>query len=91
MRAPDYAHPDDELSYLHEYEYVTLARLLLARHRRDRDDRALEAALGLLDRLLAAAQDGGRAGSLLEVLILQALAHQARATRRPAAPDCSVR
>ena len=70
--------PDDELSYLHEYEDVTLARLLLARHRRDRDDRALEVALGLLDRLLAAAQDGGRAGSLLEVLILQALAHQAR-------------
>jgi LuxR family maltose regulon positive regulatory protein len=26
--------PDDELSYLREYEHVTLARLLLARHRR---------------------------------------------------------
>ena len=70
--------PDDELSYLHEYEHVTLARLLLARHRRDRDSAALEAALGLLDRLLAAAQDGGRAGALIEVLILRALAHQAR-------------
>jgi LuxR family maltose regulon positive regulatory protein len=70
--------PDDEVSYLHEYEHVTLARLLLARHRRDRDSAALEATLGLLDRLLAAAQDGGRGGSVLEVLILQALAHQAR-------------
>jgi ATP/maltotriose-dependent transcriptional regulator MalT len=70
--------PDDELSYLHEYEHVTLARLLLGRHRRDRDSRALEAALGLLDRLLAAARDGGRDGSVLEVLILLALAHQAR-------------
>lgn len=70
--------PEDELSYLHECEHVTLARLLLARHRRNRDNRALEAALGLLDRLLAAAQDGGRGGSVLEVLILTALAHQAR-------------
>jgi LuxR family transcriptional regulator, maltose regulon positive regulatory protein len=69
---------DDELSYLHEYEHVTLARILLARHRRDRDATAVEAALGLLDRLLAAAQDGGRGGSVLEVRILQALAHQAR-------------
>ena len=39
---------------------------------------ALEDALGLLQRLLAAAQDGGRDGSVLEVLILQALAQQAR-------------
>jgi LuxR family maltose regulon positive regulatory protein len=69
---------DDELSYLHEYEHVTLARLLLGRHRRDRDGTALEAALGLLDRLLAAAQAGGRDGSVLEILILLALAHQAR-------------
>ncbi|MGZ4452657.1 MAG: LuxR C-terminal-related transcriptional regulator [Nocardioides sp.] len=70
--------PDDELSYLREYEHVTLARLLLARHHAEREARALEEALGLLGRLLAAAQDGGRGGSVLEVLILQALAHQAR-------------
>jgi LuxR family maltose regulon positive regulatory protein len=70
--------PDDELSYLREYEHVTLVQLLLARHRRNRDGGALEDALGLLERLLAAAQDGGRVGSVLEVLILQALAHQAR-------------
>jgi LuxR family transcriptional regulator, maltose regulon positive regulatory protein len=69
--------PDDDLSYLHEFEHVTLARLLLARHRRDRNVTALEDALGLLERLLAAAQDGGRDGSVLEMLILQALAHQA--------------
>ncbi len=69
--------PDDELSYLREYEHVTLARLLLARYRRDRDGGALADALGLLERLLAAAQDGGRGGSVLEVLVLQALARQA--------------
>jgi LuxR family transcriptional regulator, maltose regulon positive regulatory protein len=59
--------PDDELSYLREYEHVTLARLLLARHRRDRDVGALEDAVGLLERLLAAAQDGDRNGSVLEI------------------------
>ena len=70
---------DDELSYLREYEHVTLARLLARpASRRDRDAGALEDALGLLGRLLAAAQDGGRGGSVLEILILQALAHQAR-------------
>ena len=70
--------PDHELSYMHEYEHLTLARLLLGRYRRDRDSSSLEAALGLLDRLLAAAQAGGRGGSVLEVLILQALTQQAR-------------
>ena len=69
---------DDELSYLHEYEHVTLARLLLARHNREPNGWSLETALALLDRLLTAAQAGGRGGSVLEVLILQALAHQAR-------------
>jgi len=69
--------PDDELSYLREYEHVTLARLLLARHDHDRDGRALADALGLLDRLLAAAEVGRRGGSALEILVLQALAHQA--------------
>jgi len=69
--------PDDELSYLREYEHVTLARLLLARHDHDGDGRALTDALGLLERLLAAARAGRRGGSALEILVLQALAHQA--------------
>src|SRR4051812_10118802 len=68
----------DELSYLHEYEHVTLARLLLARHHAERDGRALEDALELLARLHAAAQDGERIRRVLEVLILQALAHRTR-------------
>jgi LuxR family maltose regulon positive regulatory protein len=62
----------DELTYLREYEHVTLARLLLARSE-DLDD-----AVGLLDRLLAAAEEGQRGGTAIEVLLLQALARQAR-------------
>jgi LuxR family maltose regulon positive regulatory protein len=68
---------DDELSYLREYEHITLARLLLARHRGD--EAALHQALSLLDRLLVAAEDGGRGGSAIELLMLQALAQQCRA------------
>jgi LuxR family transcriptional regulator, maltose regulon positive regulatory protein len=69
---------DDDLSYPREYEHLTLARLLLARHRSERSIRALEEALSLLERLLTAAEAGERGASVLEVLLLQALAHSAR-------------
>lgn len=68
----------DEPTYLREFEHIALARLLLARHHAERDDAVLHEATGLLERLLAAAEEGGRAGSALEVLVLLALAGQAR-------------
>ncbi len=34
--------------------------------------------MSLLERLLSAAEEGGRIGSVIEILVLQALAHQAR-------------
>ena len=50
--------PDDELSYLREFEHLTLARVLIARYRNDRDRRSdPSSALGFLDRLLQAAED----------------------------------
>ncbi|WP_426562014.1 LuxR C-terminal-related transcriptional regulator [Angustibacter sp. McL0619] len=69
---------DDELSYLREYEHVTLVRLLIARHRGERDDAALDDALRLLRRLLAAAEAGGRGGTVIELLVLLALAEHGR-------------
>jgi LuxR family maltose regulon positive regulatory protein len=69
----------EDLSYLREYEHLTLARLLLARHHTERDNTALEEGLSLLERLLAAAEEGERGATVIEVLVLQALAHQARA------------
>ena len=79
---------DDELSYLREFEHITLARVLLARHgRRDGSSRRLE----LLERLLAAAEDGGRTGSVIEILVLQALAHQARGDSRGRARPLGTR
>ncbi|MEJ2267196.1 MAG: LuxR C-terminal-related transcriptional regulator, partial [Anaerolineales bacterium] len=68
---------DDDLSYLCELEHVTLARVLIARHRRDEVDDSIREAIGLLERLLRAAEEGGRIGSAIEILALQALAFEA--------------
>lgn len=64
---------DDELTFLHEYEHVTLARILLARYRQSDQPSDLEDVRLLLARLLQAAEAGGRDGSAIEILILQAL------------------
>ena len=70
--------PDDELSYRREFDHITLARVLIAEYKTDRSDDALQAALSLLQRLLQAAESGARIGSVIEILILQALAYQAQ-------------
>ncbi len=66
----------DDLSYLREFEHITLARVLLARCQSDRADHSLLAAVGFLERLLEAAEAGGRTESVIEILVLQALAYQ---------------
>jgi LuxR family maltose regulon positive regulatory protein len=75
---------EDDLSYLHEFEHITLARVLLAQYKSDRADRSIHDALRLLDRLLPAAEDGGRMGSAIEILVVLALAHAARGDTRAA-------
>jgi LuxR family maltose regulon positive regulatory protein len=66
---------EDELTYLHEFDHITLARTLLAQAKDRRDVPPLSQATALLDRLLGAAEEGGRAGSAIEILVLAALAH----------------
>lgn len=70
----------DDVSYVREYEHVTLARTILACQAAGRDA-DLDGAIGLLDRLLAAADGGSRTGSAIEILVLQAVAQNARADR----------
>ncbi len=71
---------DDDPEYLHEYEHLTLMRLLLARNRAGKgSDRragasALTGVLRLLDRLHDVADAAQRNGSLLEIRLMQALA-----------------
>jgi LuxR family maltose regulon positive regulatory protein len=67
---------EDELDYVHEFEHITLARTLLARHAADRD--RLADVIALLNRLRVAAEEGGRTGSVIEVLVLLSRAHRAR-------------
>jgi LuxR family transcriptional regulator, maltose regulon positive regulatory protein len=67
---------DDDLSYLREFEHITLARVLLARQAEERAEHSVHEAARLLERLLLAAEEGGRTGHVIEILVLQALAHQ---------------
>lgn len=64
----------DELSFMREFEHITLARILIA----DPEANHITEATGLLERLLQAAEEGGRINSMIEILALQALAYQAR-------------
>jgi LuxR family maltose regulon positive regulatory protein len=75
---------DDDLDFLLEYEHLTLARILIADARRGDAPAAKDRAVALLDRLLPAAMDGARVGSAIEILVAQAVAHEARG-RRPEA------
>ena len=68
---------ENELSYLREFDHITLARVLLALYQSDRADRSIQEAMGLLERLLKEAEEGGRMGSVIEILVLQALAYYA--------------
>ncbi|MNO14883.1 HTH-type transcriptional regulator MalT [compost metagenome] len=65
----------DDLSYLREFEHITLARVLLARYKNERADCWLIEVMELLERLLQAAEEGKRQGSVIEILVVQALAH----------------
>ena len=69
---------DDDLSYLREFEHITLARVLLAQHLHTQEAAPLQQGIRLLGRLLHAAEEAGRMGSVIEISLAQALAHRAR-------------
>ena len=74
---------NDDLDYLHEHDHVTLARCLLAQRRGSpgSPDEASE----LLNRLLGAAEAGGRIGTVIEVLVLLAIARRSSGDEQAAA------
>jgi len=81
--AKDWAHArgltaDDEISYLGEFEHITLARVLIAEYQSNQGEHSIRQAIGLLERLLKVADAQKREGSVLEILLVQALAHQAQ-------------
>jgi len=68
----------DQLNYLQEFEHITLARLCIAEFQGQRSERSIRETLEFLARLLDAAENGKRLGSMIEILTLQALACQAQ-------------
>jgi LuxR family maltose regulon positive regulatory protein len=81
---------DDDLSYLREFEHITLARVLMARYATEGAERSIGEATRLLERLLPAAEQGRRTGSVIEILVLRALVYQRRGDL-PAAVACLER
>ncbi|MFN2190141.1 MAG: LuxR C-terminal-related transcriptional regulator [Candidatus Promineifilaceae bacterium] len=69
---------DDDFGYLREYIYTTQVRLNIEQYRRDPLDDGLSDVMELLERLLNAAEEGGRTGSIIEILLLRALAFEAQ-------------
>ncbi len=75
---------ENELSYLREFEHLTLARVLMAQYEAQQNEKPLQEAMGLLKRLQKAAEAGGRRGSVIEILVLQALAQRTGGEISPA-------
>jgi LuxR family maltose regulon positive regulatory protein len=69
---------DDPVSFVRELEHIILARALVAVGREQPEERYLDGALDLLARLLEMAESRGWVGKAIEVLVLEALAHQGR-------------
>ena len=69
---------DDEQSYLREYEHLTLARVAIAQYKRDGTDELIHQVIGLLTRLLVAAEAQERTGSILKILVVLSLAREAK-------------
>lgn len=77
---------DDPPSYLREYEHLTLVRVAMAQRHSERSiaqykhngtDEVIHQAIGLLTRLLAAAEAQERTGSIIKILMVLALAREA--------------
>ncbi len=75
---------EDALSFLREFAHITLARLLIAEGMHAPTGSTMHEAIHLLDRLQHAAEAGGRSGSMIEIGVVQALAHQAQGNLAPA-------
>jgi LuxR family maltose regulon positive regulatory protein len=72
-------------SFPTEARQLSLARAMIARAGEEKDAAAMEAAVNLLQRLLASAETGARRGSAIEILVLLALAQEARGDGQGAA------
>jgi LuxR family maltose regulon positive regulatory protein len=71
-------HLQDPVDFTREDAYLTFARVRIAQWQGESSSSSVSAILDLLDRLLVAAEAGGRVGSVIAILIVRALALQAQ-------------
>jgi LuxR family maltose regulon positive regulatory protein len=77
-------HAEDTVTFPREAEYLILARVWIAQANTSGSGSLLPQAFQLLDRLLEDATAKARIGSMLEILIVRALAHWAQGAREDA-------
>jgi LuxR family maltose regulon positive regulatory protein len=75
---------DGDLTYLREFEHITLTRMLIARHSGGGDQRPLRDAERLLERLHTSARSGGRVGAVIEISVLASIVQHALGNLRGA-------
>ena len=66
----------NDISYLNEFKYITIVRLLIAQYKISTEDIFIVWALELIDRLLDEAIQDDRMGVVIEILILKSLLHK---------------
>jgi LuxR family maltose regulon positive regulatory protein len=69
---------DDEIRYLNEFEHLILARVLIAEYQSSRVNGSITQGIGVLERLLMAAEAQRRMGIVIEILVTLSLAYQAQ-------------
>lgn len=69
---------EGDITYLREFDYIMLARLLIVQYHSKGNERYLTDAITLLARLLSDAEENNRTGSVIEIMMLQALAYEAQ-------------
>lgn len=79
----------DAPTYLTEFSLLTLARLLVARHRSGAGSGLAEVVV-LLDRVLEVSGQAGRTGSVIEARMVRALAHDADGNEQAAVDDLAA-
>ena len=82
---------DDDLSYLREFEHITLARVLLARYQDERAERSVHEATRLVERLLQAAEEGGGRDASSRSWCCRRSCTRRETTSRPRWHHCNAR
>ncbi|HEU5090320.1 MAG TPA: LuxR C-terminal-related transcriptional regulator, partial [Roseiflexaceae bacterium] len=71
-------HAEDAPDFARELQHLIFTRVQIATGRQERENAVIDGALMLLERLLVAATSQGRIDSVIEILLLLALAYQAQ-------------